>query len=143
MRTMSSSISNGLVTESSAPTLRATTFATVSPRAVSRRMGGLIPLIGTDLARAGRGIVCPRETETRGGIHRRLLLGSEKGGLAIGPTRPGKGMKIVAVLPMIIVFLSPLVWKVLRRMKANSSKGPRAQLPRPLPRTIDRRQGVR
>jgi transposase len=53
--------------------------------------------VGTDLARAGRGIARPRKAATGGGFHRCLLRGSKKGGLAVGPTRRGKGTKIMAI----------------------------------------------
>jgi transposase len=52
---------------------------------------------GTGLARAGRGVARPRKTGTGGGFHRRLLHGGKKGGLAVGPTKRGKGTKIIAL----------------------------------------------
>ncbi len=52
---------------------------------------------GTALARAGRGVARPRKTGTGGGFHRRLLHGGKKGGLAVGPTKRGKGTKIIAL----------------------------------------------
>jgi transposase len=38
-----------------------------------------------------------RKTRPRGGIHRRHLRGGKKGGLAVGPTKRGKGTKILAL----------------------------------------------
>ena len=53
--------------------------------------------IGRHLARAGRGIARAGKTETGGGFHRRLLYGGEKGGRALGPTKRGKGTKIIVI----------------------------------------------
>jgi transposase len=52
---------------------------------------------GTHLARAGRGVARPRKIATGGGFYRCLLHGGKKGGLAVGPTKRGKGTKIVAI----------------------------------------------
>jgi transposase len=52
---------------------------------------------GTHLAGLGRGVAGPRKTATGGGFHRRLLHGGKKGGLAVGPTKRGKGTKIIAL----------------------------------------------
>lgn len=52
---------------------------------------------GTDLARAGQRVALPRKTETGGSFHRRLIHRSKKGGLAVGPTKRGKGTKILAL----------------------------------------------
>ena len=52
---------------------------------------------GRHLARTGRGVARPRETATGGGFYRRLLHGGKKGGLAVGPTKRGKGTKIIAL----------------------------------------------
>ena len=52
---------------------------------------------GTHLACLGGGVTGPRETATGGGFHRRLLHGGKKGGLAVGPTKRGKGTKIIAL----------------------------------------------
>jgi transposase len=52
---------------------------------------------GTHLARPGRGVACSRKIATGGGFYRRLLHGGKKGGLAVGPTKRGKGTKIVAI----------------------------------------------
>ena len=52
---------------------------------------------GTHLARIGRGVARPRKTATAGGFYRRLLLGGKKGGLAVGPTKRGKGTKIIVI----------------------------------------------
>ena len=53
--------------------------------------------VGAHFACAGRGVTGPRETATGGGFHRRLLHGGKKGGLAVGPTKRGKGTKIIAL----------------------------------------------
>ena len=52
---------------------------------------------GAHLARAGRGVTSTRKTRLGGGIHRCLLHGGKKGGLAVGPTKRGKGTKIIAL----------------------------------------------
>src|SRR5579863_7270866 len=49
------------------------------------------------LACLGEGVTRPWKTETGGGFHRRLLYGGKKGGLAVGPTKRGKGTKIIAL----------------------------------------------
>jgi transposase len=62
-----------------------------------------LPAVGTGgqtgrhFARASRGIARTRETGTGGGFYRRLLHGGKKGGLALGPTKRGKGTKILAL----------------------------------------------
>jgi transposase len=70
------------------------------------------------------------------------FTGAKKGALRSGPPSVAKGRKS-SLSPMITVFLWPLVSKALRRMRANSSKAPRAQLPRYPSPTIDRRQSLR
>src|ERR1700739_747727 len=52
---------------------------------------------GTYLACSVGGVAGPREAATRGGLYRRLLHGGKKGGLAVGPTKRGKGTKIIAL----------------------------------------------
>src|SRR5450755_3395644 len=52
---------------------------------------------GRHLARLSGGVARPWKTETGGGFHRRLLHGGKKGGLAVGPTKRGKGTKIIAL----------------------------------------------
>ena len=52
---------------------------------------------GAHLACPSGGVACPREIATRGSFHRRLLHGGKKGGLAVGPTKRGKGTKIIAL----------------------------------------------
>jgi hypothetical protein len=52
---------------------------------------------GRHLARASRAIARTRETGTGGGFYRRLLHGSKKGGLAVGPRKRGKRTKILAI----------------------------------------------
>jgi len=52
---------------------------------------------GAHLAGAGRGVTGARETGPGGGLYRRLLHGGKKGGLAVGPTKRGKGTKIIAL----------------------------------------------
>lgn len=49
------------------------------------------------------------------------FTGAKKGALPSGPPSAARGRKS-SLSPMITVFLSPLVSKVLRRTKANSSK---------------------
>ena len=49
------------------------------------------------------------------------FTGAKKGALPLGPPSAARGRKS-SLSPMITVFLSPLVSKVLRRTKANSSK---------------------
>jgi transposase len=52
---------------------------------------------GAHLARPGGGVAGPRKIAAGGGFHRRLLHWGEKGGLAVGPTKRGKGTKIIAL----------------------------------------------
>jgi transposase len=52
---------------------------------------------GARFARAGRRVTGARKPRPGGGIHRRLLRGGKKGGLAVGPTKRGKGTKILAL----------------------------------------------
>jgi len=52
---------------------------------------------GAHPACTGGGVAGPRETATRGGFYRCLLYGGKKGGLAVGPTKRGKGTKIIAL----------------------------------------------
>ena len=52
---------------------------------------------GRHLARTGGGIARPWKIGPGGGFHRRLLHGGKKGGLAVGPTKRGKGTKIIAL----------------------------------------------
>lgn len=52
---------------------------------------------GTHFACPGGGVAGPRKIATGGGFHRRLLHGGKKGGLAVGPTKRGKGTKIIAL----------------------------------------------
>ena len=50
-----------------------------------------------DLESAGSKSSRTRPATTGGGLYRRFLHGGKKGGLAIGPTRRGKGTKIIAL----------------------------------------------
>ena len=52
---------------------------------------------GRHLARTGRGVARPRKIATGGGFYRRLLLRGKKGGRAVGPTKRGKGTKIIVI----------------------------------------------
>ena len=52
---------------------------------------------GAHFARAGQGVTSTRKTPFGGGFYRCLLLGGKKGGLAVGPTKRGKGTKIIAL----------------------------------------------
>ncbi len=53
--------------------------------------------IGEGVARAGAGTSRPRPAGSGGGLHRRQFRECEKGGLAVGPTKRGKGTKIMAI----------------------------------------------
>ena len=53
---------------------------------------------GKAVARAGHRIESARPTSAAGRIHRCLLHGGEKRGLSVGPTKRGKGTKIVAIV---------------------------------------------
>jgi transposase len=52
---------------------------------------------GRHLACPGGGVAGPRKIEHGGGFHRCLFHGGKKGGLAVGPTKRGKGTKIIAL----------------------------------------------
>jgi transposase len=62
-----------------------------------------VPTVGAqwqireDPARAGERVTSPRPVATGRGVHRCLLHGGEKRGLAVGPTRRGKGTKVLAI----------------------------------------------
>src|SRR5215469_15757927 len=51
----------------------------------------------TSLFAGGRRITSASKTRFGGGFHRCLLHGGKKGGLAVGPTKRGKGTKILAL----------------------------------------------
>ena len=94
------------------------------------------------LARTGRGIARARKIELEEAFIDATFTGAKKGASRSGPPNAARGRKS-SLSPLITVFLSPLVSKVLRRTRANSSKRPRAQLPRHPPGAVDRRQSVR
>ena len=48
-------------------------------------------------AETGRGLTRPRQTRSERSVHRRQLQFGEKGGSSVGPTKRGKGSKIVAI----------------------------------------------
>src|SRR2546428_10079501 len=48
-------------------------------------------------AKTGRGLTRPRPDRSVGNLHRRQLQFGEKRGAAVGPTRRGKGSKIMAI----------------------------------------------
>jgi transposase len=48
-------------------------------------------------AETGRGLTRPRQTRSERSVHRRQLQRREKRGSAVGPTKRGKGSKIVAI----------------------------------------------
>ncbi len=52
---------------------------------------------GEDPAPAGYRVTDPRAVAVGRGVHRRLLHGGEKRGFAVGPTKRGKGTKIMAI----------------------------------------------
>jgi transposase len=62
-----------------------------------------VPTVGArrqtreDPAPTGDRVTSPRAVAAGGGVHRRLLHGGEKRGLAVGPTKRGKGTKILAI----------------------------------------------
>src|ERR1700751_1933353 len=58
---------------------------------------GALGHAGQALTPLGRGPVGPRPVGSGGDVYRRLLHGSKKGGRAVGPTRRGKGSKIMAI----------------------------------------------
>src|ERR1017187_10788920 len=47
--------------------------------------------------KTGRGLTRPRQDRSVGNLHRRQLQFGEKRGSAVGPTRRGKGSKIMAI----------------------------------------------
>jgi len=66
----------------------------------------------------------------------------QKGGLAVGPTKRGKGTKS-SPSALITVFLSPLVSKALRPTKASSSKKSSVKASSTNSRTTDWRRRLR
>jgi transposase len=53
--------------------------------------------LGQGFAPLGRGSAGARAIGSGGDLYRRLLRGGQKGGCAVGPTRRGKGSKIMAI----------------------------------------------
>src|SRR5437867_6471979 len=53
--------------------------------------------VGEDPPRAGGGPAGSRQARSLGVLHRRQLRGGEKRGLCVGPTKRGKGSKLMAV----------------------------------------------
>ncbi len=94
-------------------------------------------------ANTRRRLARPRQTRSERSLHRRQLQFGEKRGSAVGPTRRGKGSKIMAIadrhgLPVACT------WPALRRMKPNSSKPPSQQrFLREPPEANDRRPRLR
>jgi len=54
-------------------------------------------IVGATPAEAGRGLTRSREARSERSVHRRQLQLGEKRGSAVGPTRRGKGSKIMAI----------------------------------------------
>jgi hypothetical protein len=77
---------------------------------------------GAHLAGSGGGVASARKTAAGGGLYRRLLHGGKKGASRSGQPRAARGRKS-SLSPMITVFLSPLVSKVLRRTKVSFVEG--------------------
>jgi hypothetical protein len=73
-----------------------------------------------------------RQTRSQRGLHRRHLQLGEKGGSAVGPTRRVREAQSWR-LATAMVFLSPSMWPVLRRMKSPSSTPPSPPLLKELP----------
>src|SRR5438552_3890644 len=69
---------------------------------------------GTHLARSSGGVAGSRKIATGGGFHRRLLHGGKKRGLAVGPTKRGKGTKIIALADdhSLLGFYPPGAWRI-------------------------------
>src|SRR5579884_2885390 len=76
---------------------------------------------GEDLAPLSRGSAGAGQLRPGGDVYRRLLLGGEKGGGAIGPTRRAKGARSWQSRTAM-VFLSPWGLQALRHMKPSWSK---------------------
>jgi len=99
-----------------------------------------LPAVGAG-RQTGRHLARPWKIGPGGGFHRRLLHGGKKGGLAVGPTKRGKGTKIIALaddhsLPLAVSIESASPHESQRR------RPPRAHLPRYPSPTIDRRQSL-
>ena len=69
------------------------------------------------------------------------FTGAKKGASRSGPPNAAKKRKS-SLLPMITVFLSPLISKSFAARKPTCRRGPRAQLPRHAPGATDRRQSL-
>ena len=54
-------------------------------------------IVGTTTAEVGRGLTRSRETRSERSLHRRQLQFGEKRGSGVGPTKRGKGSKIMAI----------------------------------------------
>src|SRR5215469_637809 len=110
------------------------------------------------VARAGRRFASAWQTRSLGNLHRCQLQLGEKGGAAIGPTRRGKGSKIMAIadrhgLPVAcsIASASPHETKLVEatveqrftRAKPERMIGDRAYDSDPLDRRLRRKYGIR
>ena len=58
---------------------------------------GSAPGCSRPAAETGRGLTRPRQTRSERSVHRRQLQFGEKRGSSVGPTKRGKGSKIVAI----------------------------------------------
>ena len=94
--------------------IRRTRPATVaSSSGCEGKLEGILMVLAKELQARGK-------LQPGGGLHRRRLRGGKKGPRGRGLPSAAEGRKS-PLSPMITVFLSPLVSKVLRRTKANSA----------------------
>jgi hypothetical protein len=86
-------------------------------------------------AKTSRRFTRPRKARSERILHRRQLQRREKGGSGVGPTKRGKGSKIMAIADGL-VFLSPCTWPALRVMKQSSSNPRSTSDSLPSPRNV-------
>ena len=79
---------------------------------------------GRYLGCPGGGVAGPRKIEHGGGFHRCLLHGGKKGGFAVGPTKRGKGAKIIALADDHSLPLAVSIEKRFAARKPTCRRGP-------------------
>ena len=98
----------------------------------------VVPDTATDVSNSGSGRTNWNASEEYcnwgGGLYRRSFAGAEKGALPLGPPRAARGRKS-SLSPVITVFLSPLLSKVLHRTIARFRAAP-SGLPGARPKSV-------
>ena len=98
--------------------------------------------VGSGTEAAGPALARVRKAQPRRGVRRCNLREREKRGLAVGPTRQGKGTKIVAVASGDGFPVAVSVQSVSHDRVPPCGRGSCRKLPRRAARASDRRQGL-